>query len=72
MTPVRALVVSPEVAMNGNAELWSGGELVAITVLHQGRLHLRVDPRLDGEPWVIDTNSLVLALQNAVERLAAY
>jgi hypothetical protein len=41
-------------------------------VLHQSRLHLRVDPRRDGEPWLIDTDSLVLALRDAVDLISAY
>ena len=57
------IVASPEEAADGNAELWSGGELMAITVLYEGRLHLRIDPRRDGQPWLIDTTSLALAPQ---------
>jgi hypothetical protein len=45
---------------------------MAITVLVDGRLHLRVDPRADGEPWLIETDSLALALQDAAQRIAAY
>ena len=37
-----------------------------------GELHLRVDPRRDGEPWLIETESLALALQDAAQRIAAY
>lgn len=72
MPLVRAIVVSPEEAVDGNAEFWCGSELMAITVLHEGRLHLRVDPRRDGEPWLIDTDSLALALQDASQQIAAY
>ncbi|MBE2315710.1 hypothetical protein DVA67_006970 [Solirubrobacter sp. CPCC 204708] len=72
MPRVRALVVSPEEAVDGNAELWCGGELLAITVLHEGRLHLRLDPRRDGEPWLIDTETLAAALDDATRQIAAY
>ena len=72
MHPVRVIVASPEEAADGNAELWSGGELMAITVLYDGRLHLQIDPRRDGQPWLIDTTSLALALNDAARQLAAY
>ena len=57
MSLVRAIVVSPEEAADGNAEFWCGREQLAVTVLHEGRIHLRVDPRRDGEPWLIDADS---------------
>ncbi len=72
MPPVRVIVASPEEAVDGNAEFWCGGELMAITVLYDGRLHLRIDPRRDGEPWLIETTSLALALENAATQIAAY
>jgi hypothetical protein len=72
MTPVQVLVASPEEASDFNAELWLGGELMAVTVLYDGRLHLRIAPRPDGEPWLIDATSLSLALENAARQLAQY
>ena len=72
MPPVRVIVASPEEAADGNAEFWCGGDLMAVTVLHDGRLHLRVDPRRDGEPWLIDTTSLALALETAAGEIARY
>jgi hypothetical protein len=72
MTPVRVIVASAEEAADGNAEFWCGRELMAVTVLHEGRLHLRVVPRADGEPWLIETTSLALALEDAARQLAAY
>ncbi|HET6548563.1 MAG TPA: hypothetical protein VFG79_08920 [Solirubrobacter sp.] len=66
------IVASAEEAADGNAELWLGGELMAVTVLYDGRLHLRIDPRRDGEPWMIDTTSLGLALDDAVRQIAKY
>ena len=72
MTLVRAIVVSPEEADDGNAEFWCGPELMAVTVLHEGRLHLRVDPRRDGEPWLIDTTSLAQSLADAAQQIAMY
>ena len=72
MHPVRVIVASPAEAADGNAELWCAGELMAITELFEGRLHLRIDPRTDGEPWLVDTTSLALALNDAARQLAAY
>ena len=72
MPPVRVIVASPEEAFDGNAEFWCGGEMMAITVLYDGRLHLRIDPRRDGEPWMIETASLALALESAATQIAAY
>jgi len=72
MPPIHVIVASAEEAADGNAEFWCGAELMAVTVLYEGRLHLRVDPRPDGEPWMIDTTSLALGLEDAAQRLAAY
>jgi hypothetical protein len=72
MVPVRVIVASPEEAADGNAELWLGRELMAVTLLYDGRLHLRIDPRRDGEPWLIDTTSLGLALEDAWRQIDAY
>ena len=47
-------------------------EQMAVTVFHEGRLHLRVDPRRDGEPWLIDADSLHHALEDAKQRIAIY
>ena len=53
-------------------ELWCGREQLGVTVLHEGRLHLRIDPRPDGEPWLVDTTSLAATLAESAQRLAAY
>jgi hypothetical protein len=44
---------------------------MGVTVLHDGRLHLRIDPRADGSPWPADVVSLARALAEAEQRLAA-
>jgi hypothetical protein len=72
MLPVRVIVVSPEEAADGNAELWLGGEQLAVTVLYDGRLHLRIDSRHDRKPWLIDVTSLSRALDDAARQIAAY
>jgi hypothetical protein len=66
------IVTGPEEAYDGVAEFWSANELMATTVLHQGRLHLRIDPRADGMPWLADAVSLGRALGEAKQRLSAY
>lgn len=43
-----------------------------MTCLRDGRLHLRIDARDDGGPWLADAESLARALAEAGERLAAY
>jgi hypothetical protein len=72
MPPIHLVVASAEEAADSHAELWCGPELMAVTVLHEGRLHLRVDPRADGEPWLIDTETLARALADAAEQIARY
>jgi hypothetical protein len=72
MNAIQVIVTGPEEAYNDEAEFWCGGELLGVTVLHEGRLHLRIDPRPDGSPWVADTTSLARALAEADQRLAAY
>jgi hypothetical protein len=72
MTPVEVVVASAEEATDFNAEFWLGSELLAVTVLYDGRLHLRIAPRPDGRPWLIETDSLALALDDAARRMGAY
>jgi hypothetical protein len=72
MPPVQVIVASAEEASDFNAEFWIGGELMAVSVLYDGRLHLRIVPRPDGEPWLIETASLALALENAARQIAEY
>jgi hypothetical protein len=72
MPPVRVIVGSPDAAANVNAELRVDGDLMAATVLYDGRLHLRIVPRPDGEPWLIETASLALALESAARQIAEY
>lgn len=72
MTEINVIVTGPEEAYANEAEFWCGSELMAVTVLHDGRLHLRIDPRPDGGPWLADTASLARSLTEAEQRLAAY
>jgi hypothetical protein len=72
MTEINVVVTGPEEAYNNEAEFWCGREMIGVTVVHEGRLHLRIDPRADGLPWLADTASLAQALAEAGQRLAAY
>jgi len=72
MTEINVIVTGPEEAYNNEAEVWLANEMMGFTVLHEGRLHLRIDPRADGMPWLADTASLARSLTEAEQRLAAY
>lgn len=72
MTEVRCIVTGPEEAYDYEAEIWCANELMGVTVLHEGRLHLRIDPRPDGTPWLADADSLARALGEADQRLGSY
>jgi hypothetical protein len=72
MNAINVVVTGPEEAYNNEAEFWCADELIGFTVLHEGRLHLRIDPRADGSPWLADVVSLARGLAEAQERLAAY
>jgi hypothetical protein len=72
MTEIDVIVTGPEEAYDGEAEFWCANELIGVTVLHEGRLHLRVTPRADGSPWLMDVTSLARALAEAEHRLATY
>ncbi|HMJ34918.1 MAG TPA: hypothetical protein VK501_13480 [Baekduia sp.] len=72
MTEIKVVVTGPEEAYDNEAEFWCANELMAVTVLHEGRLHLRIDPRADGAPWLADATSLAQSLAEAEQRLAAY
>jgi hypothetical protein len=72
MNAIKVIVTGPEEAYNDEAEFWCGRQQMGVTVLYEGRLHLRIDARADGSPWLLDTTSLARALAEANERLAAY
>jgi hypothetical protein len=69
MPPIRVIVAGPEATAEARAELWCGDDLLAVTFLYDGRLHLEIEPRADGEPWLIDATSLALALDEAARRI---
>jgi hypothetical protein len=69
MPPIRVIVAGPEATAEGEAELWCADELLAVTFRYDGRLHLRIKPRSDGQPWLVDATSLALALDEAARRI---
>ena len=72
MTPLEVIVASPEEADEGIAEFWAGPEMVGFTLIQEGQLQLRIDPRSDGRPWLIETASLARGLAEAARQLAAH
>jgi hypothetical protein len=72
MSQVSVVVVSPEEAYDGIAEVWCGAELMGVTTLSGDELQLRIDARADGRPWLIDTTGLAHGLEEATRQLAAY
>ena len=72
MSKIEVIVTGPEEAYDNEAEFWCANELLGVTVLHEGRLHLRIASRADGSPWLADTASLARALAEAEQRIAAY
>ena len=72
MNEVHVIVTGPMEAYDNEAEFWCANRLMGVTVLHDGRLHLRIEPSHDGSPWLVDTTSLARALADASERLASF
>jgi hypothetical protein len=69
---INLIVTGPEEAYNNEAEFWCANQLMGVTILHEGHLHLRIDARRDGSPWLVDTTSLARALSQAHELLSSY
>jgi hypothetical protein len=72
MPTIEVVAVSAEEAAEGIVEFWCGSELMAFTIFDEGRLQLRIDPRPDGSPWLIETASLAEGLAEAARQLAVY
>jgi hypothetical protein len=71
MPRISVVSVSPEEIANGITEFWCGSELMAFTIIDEGELQLRIEPRSDGLPWRIETSSLAEGLAEASRQLAA-
>lgn len=72
MTRVDVIVASAEEADDGIAEFWLGPDMMGETIIEEGQLHLRIEPRRDGRPWLIETTSLARGLAEAARQLAAH
>jgi hypothetical protein len=72
MPRISVISVSPEETSNGITEFWCGSELMAFTIIDEGELQLRIEPRADGLPWRIETGSLAAGLAEAARKIAAY
>jgi hypothetical protein len=68
MHEIKVMTISAEEAEHGVAELWAGGQQIAYTLLDDGELKLRFEPRHDGTPVVVGLRSLTDALAE-VQRL---
>ena len=67
MPPLRVSIIGPE-----QAEVRCGDERLAVAFLYDERLHLRIEPRADGRPWVVEATGLTLALDDAARRIGHY
>jgi hypothetical protein len=74
MHEIEVLTVSPGEASDGVAELWRDGEQIAYTHydFNVGDLMLRIEPRIDGSPLVVEVRSLTAALAEVDRVLAVY
>jgi hypothetical protein len=71
MHELEVQIVSPEEAADGVAELWDRGRQIGFTVLEDGDLMLRIQPRQDGSPVVVGVHGLTVALAEVNRRLLA-
>jgi hypothetical protein len=72
MHEIKVITTSAEEAEHGVAELWAGGEQIAYTLLDEGELTLRIEPRHGGGPVVIAVRHLTAALAEVDRVLAVY
>jgi hypothetical protein len=68
--PIDVVAVSLEAAEAQIAEFWVGGVLFAQTLPDTGQLVLRIEPRNDGQAWVVGFRELRRALDRTAELLA--
>jgi hypothetical protein len=72
MGKIKVLVTGIEEADDGIAELWYADELMATTEISENALQLRIAPRADGLPWLVDTTSLADGLAEAMRQLDTF
>jgi hypothetical protein len=75
MNEIEVRTLSAEEGSAGVAELWRGGEQIAYTLYDlsgNGELMLRIEPRSDGAPLVVEVRKLTEALAEVDRVLAVY
>jgi len=72
MHEISVVVVSPEAADHGVAELWAAGELIGHTILEDSDLMLRIQPGRNDTAVVVGARSLAQALNRAKHVLESY
>jgi hypothetical protein len=74
VSDIEVRTVSAAEASDGVAELWRNGEQIAYTHydFDDGDLMLRIEPRHDGAPLVIEVRSLTAALAEVDRVVAVY
>jgi hypothetical protein len=73
MREIEVLTVSAEEASDGVAELWRGQQIAYTHYdFDAGGLMLRIEPRHDGSPLVVDVRSRTAALAEVDRVLAVY
>jgi hypothetical protein len=72
MHEIRVIIVSPEAADHGVAELWAAGGLIGYTLLDDGDWMLHIEPRPDRTEVVVGALSLAQALTRAEHLLEQY
>jgi hypothetical protein len=72
MHEIKVITVSAEEVEHGVAELWAGGQQIAYSVLDDGELKLRFEPRHDGTPVVVGLRDLADALAEVTRLLGVY
>jgi hypothetical protein len=72
MHEIKVITISAEEAEHGVAELWADGQQIAYTLLDDGELKLRFEPRRDGTPVVIGLRNLTNALAEVDRHVASY
>lgn len=69
--PFEVVLMSMEAAEAEVAELWLGGVQFGHTLLQDGGVVLRIEPRADGQAWEVGAHDLRAALARAAELLGA-
>jgi hypothetical protein len=72
MHEIRVIIVSPEAADHGVAELWAAGGPIGYTLLEDGDWMLHIEPRPDRAAVVVGALSLAQALNRAEHLLEQY